>query len=211
MSTANTPPVEVFLVDDDTSVTDALKWLLESVKIASCSFDDANAFLSAVRTARGPVCAILDLRMPGMSGLELQQRMADEGLAVPLLFLSAHGDVPAAVSAMQLGATDFLQKPVNPQTFLHSVNRIARLAREHFEDLQRYKEVKQQLDRLSTRELEVLDGLLDGKTSKVLARDLGISPKTVDTHRMNVMRKLQISSHAELVKLVGRMQSGRGR
>jgi RNA polymerase sigma factor (sigma-70 family) len=196
-------PVQVFLVDDERAVTDGLMWLLESVKIPSRSFDDAEVFVRALREARGPVCAVLDLRMPGLSGLELQQRLVDEGLGVPLIFLSAHGDVPAAVNAMQLGAADFLQKPVNPQTFLHSINRIVRRAREDFECRQRTRDLQQQLARLSARELEVLDGLLEGKTSKEIGKDLGISPKTVDAHRTSVMRKLMTSSSGELVRRVG--------
>lgn len=201
-------PVQVFLVDDERDVTDALVWLLESVKIISRSFDNAEGFVQALREARGPVCAVLDLRMPGMSGLELQQRLIDEGLDVPLIFLSAHGDVPAAVNAMQQGAVDFLQKPFNPQAFLHSVNRIVRLARERFHSRQHDQTVQNLLDRLSGRELEVLDGLLEGKTSKTLARDLGISPKTVDVHRANVMRKLVVGSSTELVKRVGALRAG---
>ncbi len=198
-----TPAVQVFLLDDETAVTDALMWLLESVKIASRSFHQAEAFLQAVRETREPVCAVLDLRMPGVSGLELQQQLLDEGLDIPLIFLSAHGDVPAAVNAMQHGAVDFLQKPFNSQAFLHSINRIVRLARERFQSRQVDLGVRQLLERLSARELEVLDGLLEGKTSKQLARDLGISPKTIDVHRASVMRKLHVSSGAELVRLVG--------
>jgi FixJ family two-component response regulator len=201
------PPVQVFLVDDERAVTDGLRWLLESVRIPSRSFDRAESFVQALREVRGPVCAVLDLRMPGMSGLELQQLLLDEGLGVPLIFLTAHGDVPAAVNAMQQGAVDFLQKPFNPQAFLHSVNRIVRLARENFQNRQRDLGVQHQLDRLSPRELEVLDGLLEGKTSKTLARDLGISPKTVDVHRASVMRKLLVGSSAELLKRVGAVRS----
>ena len=199
---------QVFLVDDERDVTDALMWLLESVKIASRSFDNAERFLAALREVRGPVCAVLDLRMPGISGLELQQQLIDEGLDVPLIFLSAHGDVPAAVNAMQQGAVDFLQKPFNPQVFLHTVNRIVRLARERYHSRLHDQGIQTQLDRLSARELEVLDGLLEGKTSKTLARDLGISPKTVDVHRANVMRKLMVGSSTELVKRVGALRAG---
>jgi FixJ family two-component response regulator len=199
----NDMSVQVFLVDDERAVTDALMWLLESVKIPSRSFDDADSFVQALRDVQGPVCAVLDLRMPGVSGLELQQRLADDGIDVPLMFLSAHGDVPAAVNAMQQGAVDFLQKPVNSQSFLNSINRIVRMARERFENKQREEGVQQKLDRLSARELDVLSGLLDGKTSKLMARDLNISPKTVDVHRASVMRKLLVSNSAELIKMVG--------
>ncbi len=202
-----TPPVQVFLVDDERDVTDALMWLLESVKIASRSFDNAESFVQALRDARVPVCAVLDLRMPVVSGLELQQQLIDEGIDVPLIFLSAHGDVPAAVNAMQHGAIDFLQKPFNSQAFLHSINRLVKLAAAHYERKQQAQGVQQLLARLSRRELEVLDGLLAGQTSKHLAKTLGISPKTIDVHRASVMRKLLVSSSTELVKLVGPARS----
>lgn len=195
--------VQVFLLDDENAVTDGVMWLLESVRIPSRSFDHAERFKQALREAKTPVCAVLDLRMPGTSGLELQQQLIDEGLDVPLIFLSAHGDVPAAVLAMQQGAVDFLQKPFNSQAFLNSINRIVRLARERFVRRQVDQGVRCLLLRLSARELEVLDGLLEGKTSKHLARDLGISPKTIDVHRASVMRKLAVTSGAELVRLVG--------
>ena len=201
--TRDTPAVQVFLVDDERDVTDALMWLLESVKIVSRSFDNADSFMQALRDARGPVCAVLDLRMPVVSGLELQQQLIDEGIDVPLIFLSAHGDVPAAVNAMQQGAIDFLQKPFNSQAFLHSINRLVKLASAHYERKQQAQGVQQLLARLSRRELEVLDGLLAGQTSKQLAKTLSISPKTVDVHRASVMRKLLVGSGTELVKLVG--------
>jgi FixJ family two-component response regulator len=201
-----TPPPQVFLVDDERDVSDALMWLLESVKIPSRSFDNAEHFMQALREARGPVCAVLDLRMPVISGLELQQRLTEQGLAVPLIFLSAHGDVPAAVNAMQQGAVDFLQKPFNPQAFLHKINRLLRLAVEHYEGRRQQQDVQLLLARLSARELEVFGGLLEGKTSKALARDLGISSKTVDVHRASVMRKLLVGSPSELVKVFGQVR-----
>ena len=205
--TRDTPAVQVFLVDDERDVTDALMWLLESVKIVSRSFDNADSFVQALREARGPVCAVLDLRMPGISGLELQQQLIEEGLDVPLIFLSAHGDVPAAVNAMQHGAIDFLQKPFNSQAFLHSINRLVKLAAAHHERRQQFQDVQQLLARLSSRELNVLDGLLAGQTSKQIARDLGISPKTVDVHRASVMRKLLVNNGTELVRLLGTSRS----
>ena len=199
--------VQVFLVDDERDVTDALMWLLESVKISSRSFGNADSFVQALREARGPVCAVPDLRMPGISGLELQQQLIEEGLDVPLIFLSAHGDVPAAVNAMQHGAIDFLQKPFNSQAFLHSINRLVKLAAAHHERRQQFQDVQQLLARLSSRELNVLDGLLAGQTSKQIARDLGISPKTVDVHRASVMRKLLVNNGTELVRLLGTSRS----
>lgn len=203
MSELAAPPVRVFLVDDEPSVTDALTWLLESVRIESRAYASPARFLEDMRRVEGPACAVIDLRMPEMSGLELQRQLADAGCTLPLIFLTAHGDVPAAVNAMQAGAVDFVQKPFNPDRFLDSVRKAMRIAREqHAMQLQR-RTLQRQLDQLSARELDVLNGLLDGRTSKEIARSLSISPKTVDVHRANVMRKMDVATSAELVRTVG--------
>lgn len=202
MSEIASVPVLVFLVDDEPDVTNALAWLLESVKMPSRAFASASAFLQALRGHHGPACAVVDLRMPEMSGLELQAQLADEGHDLPLVFLSAHGDVPAAVNAMQAGAIDFVQKPFNPDRFLGSVRRAARLARERFAQRQATGELRQRLRTLSARETDVLRGLLDGRTSKEIAKTLDISPKTVDVHRANVMRKMDVAVSVELVRLL---------
>ncbi len=201
-------PVLVLLVDDEPDVTAALAWLLESVKLQSHTFGTAAAFLDALAHIRGPVCAVLDLRMPEMSGLELQRRLLDEGFDIPLMFLTAHGDVPAAVNAMQAGATSFLQKPFNPQDFLTGVNAIVRLARKRYARQQRERDLRGHLARLSARENEVLQGLLDNRTSKEIARTPGISPKTVDVHRANVIRKMGVANGAELVRVLGARRAG---
>jgi RNA polymerase sigma factor (sigma-70 family) len=192
------PPVLVFLVDDEVEVTDALKWLLDSVKISSTAFNSATPFLAAVRDYEGPACAVLDLRMPEISGLELQQLLLQQGHDLPLIFLSAHGDVPAAVNAIQNGALDFLQKPFNPQVFLNSVNRMLKLARERHETRHRRLKLDKQLEQLSAREAEVLNHLVKGNTSKEIAQVLDISPKTVDVHRANILHKMQVKTLTEL-------------
>lgn len=191
-------PVQVFLVDDETEVTAALKWLLDSVKISSTVFNSATPFLTAVRDYEGPACAVLDLRMPELSGLELQQILLQEGHDLPLIFLSAHGDVPAAVNAIQHGALDFLQKPFNPQAFLNSVNRMIKVARERHDARQRRHGLEKHLGQLSVREAEVLDYLVMGNTSKEIAQRLDISPKTVDVHRANILHKMQVKTLADL-------------
>lgn len=197
-------PVLVFLVDDERRVTDALGWLLDSVKIPSRAFDSASTFLAALDRIDGPACAVLDLRMPEMSGLELQQRLLEAGHDLPLIFLTAHGDVPAAVNAMQAGALDFVQKPFNPNDFLASVRRAIRQARNRYEERTANQALRRRLEQLSPREVDVLRGLLDGRTSKEIARELEISPKTVDVHRANVMRKMGAGTSTELVRMVGR-------
>ncbi len=204
MSEPSTPAVQVFLVDDEASVTEALGWLLDSVRISSRGFHSASEFLAALERFEGPACAVLDLHMPEMSGLELQQRLVDAGNPMPLVFLTAHGDVPAAVNAMQAGAIDFVQKPFDLNKFLASVRRAMRLARERHDERAAHRGIQRRLEVLSTRELDVLRGLLDGRTSKEIAKALAISPKTVDVHRANVMRKMDVSTSAQLVRLVGR-------
>lgn len=195
--------VEVLLVDDDKDVTDALAWLLDSVKIRSRAFSSASAFLEALGGLEGAACAVVDLRMPQMSGLELQNQMAKAGRDLPLIFLTAHGDISVVVNAMRAGAIDFIQKPFNPDKFLDSVQRAMRLAGErharHVADLG----IRRRVAQLSAREQEVLHSLLDGRTSKEIAAALAISPKTVDVHRANVMRKMGVASGVELVRLVG--------
>jgi len=197
------PSVLVLLVDDEPAVTDALAFLLASVRIPSRSFGSANEFLQALDGIDGPVCAVLDLRMPETSGLELQQKLLESGNDLPVMFLSAHGDVPAAVNAMQSGAIDFLQKPLNPHEFLTSVNRIVRLARERHDLREHERELQNEMSRLSSREIDVLEGLRLGRTSKEIGRALDISPKTVDVHRANILRKMNASSAAELLRRLG--------
>lgn len=195
-------PADIFLLDDEPQVTDGLVWLLESVKLKARVFHEPQRFIDAVRRHRGPLCAVLDLRMPRMSGLEVQQALVDSGHDIPLFFLTAHGDVPAAVNAMQGGAMTFLQKPFRTQEFLDAVNRLLEAAVLRFDRAARRREASQRLDKLSARELEVLERMLQGMTSKEIARALAISPKTVDVHRSNLMRKLDAESVSTLHKLV---------
>jgi FixJ family two-component response regulator len=193
--------VLVLLVDDEPAVTDALTWLLESVAVSSQSFTSATALLEALPGLEGPICAVVDLRMPEMSGLELQQRLNEMGCDLPIIFLTAHGDVPAAVRAMQGGAVDFVQKPFNPDAFLASVFRMVRVAKERFEQRRHRVIVAELVARLTPREREVLAGLLRVQTSKQIATKLGMSPKTVDVHRANLMKKLMVSNAAQLAEL----------
>ena len=194
-------PVTVFLVDDELDVSTALVWLLDSVKIHARAFQSGEEFLKALASHEGPCCAVLDLRMPETSGLELLQRMNELNHRLPVIFLSAHGDVPAAVNAMQLGAIDFLQKPFNSQTVLDSINRAIRLARAAREQLSRESDMQNLIARLSDREKDVLQALLRGQTSKEIAKTLGISPKTVDVHRANIMHKLKVTTYRDLLNI----------
>lgn len=191
--------VRIFLVDDEADVTRGLSWLLESVGLRAQAFGQAEAFLASLeREQAGPACVVLDLRMPGLSGLEVMERLARIRPDMPIVFLSAHGDVPSAVRAMKLGALDFLQKPFNPQQFLDCIQRARRRAVERHSEWLRQRDYDASLARLSTREREVLQHMIDGGSSKEIGRQLAISPKTVDVHRANILRKLEIGSAREL-------------
>ncbi|HKY90481.1 MAG TPA: response regulator, partial [Nevskiaceae bacterium] len=175
-----------------------LAWLLDSVAVPNRPFNDTQAFLAALDGFEDPACVVLDLRMPGASGIEVMERLQQRRPDLPIIFLSAHGDVPSAVRAMKLGAVDFLQKPFNPQQFLDCVNRATALARTRHAEWLKRQDYGNSVARLSPREREVLDRILEGASSKEIARSLDISPKTVDVHRANVLRKLNAVSAREL-------------
>lgn len=194
----NDGAARIFLVDDEPDITRGLSWLLESVDLPTEMFNDSRAFLARLKEYDGAACTILDLRMPGLSGLEVMEQAVARRPDIPIIFLSAHGDVPSAVRAMKLGAFDFLQKPFNPQQFLDCVNRALRLAQERHAEWLRQRNNSESVSRLSAREREVLQLMLEGRSSKEIGRELVISPKTVDVHRANVLRKLGMNTAREL-------------
>ena len=198
------PPVQVCLVDDEPDVTRGLCWLLESVHVPARAFVSAAEFLAALPALEGPVCVVLDLRMPGVSGLELMEKLVRLRPDVPVVFLSAHGDVPSAVRAMKLGAYDFLQKPFNPQAFLETINRCSELARQRHAEMLSEHGAASRLALLSPREKEIFTGLIAGESGKEIARRLEISPKTVEVHRANVLRKLEVATTRELEQRFGK-------
>lgn len=189
----------VFVVDDEVSIRNSLKWLLESVRIPVETFESAHAFIAAY-TGSMCGCVVLDIRMPGMSGLELMKRLRNLGMRTPIIFLSAHGDVPMAVQALKDGAFDFLEKPYNNQKFLDCVqsalehdalNRIHRTADNDFFD---------RLKNLTPREHEIVGQIVAGKSNKETAKLLGISHKTVEAHRSRLMTKMGVTSLVDLVR-----------
>lgn len=192
--------VTIYLVDDEPSVTDSLTWMLRSVGIEALTYNSPIEFLKDLQNDRGPCCMVLDLRMPGMSGLEVMENVTKRRPDVPITFLSAHGDIPTAVRSVKLGAHDFLQKPFEPQLFIDTVNHMTRLALHRFKEIELKKVREERLKCLSARETELLEYLLTGSTSKDIARLYNISPKTVDVHRANIMRKLNISTYSELIR-----------
>lgn len=195
-----TSSVSLFLVDDEPDVTRSLSWLLETVGQQATSYHDPEIFLKSYTAHYGPCCIILDLRMPGVSGLEVLEKQQELGRVDPVIFLTGHGDVPSAVRAMKLGAFDFLTKPFNPQEFLDCVNRaITYASKAHQKNIRKLEE-RAVIGKLSSRETDVFDQLIKGFSSKEIARDLNISPKTVDVHRANILKKIGISTVRELIQ-----------
>lgn len=192
----------VFVVDDDAPVRHALSMLLSSVGYRVETFGDADSFLEAYQTdGHGPACLILDVRMPGISGLELQDRMIARGVLLPIIFVSGHADVAMAVRAMRRGAFDFLEKPFNDQALLDRINEALRHARQLREQGTSKREIQTRFETLTQREREVMERVVRGDMNKVIAADLGVSERTVEIHRGHVMEKMHARSLAELVRM----------
>ncbi len=191
----------IFIVDDDMAVRDALKLLLRSVGQAVETYGSAQEFLDAYSEDR-PGCLVLDIRMPGMSGLELQQKLNERHSILPIIFITGHGDVPMAVEAMQAGAVDFIQKPFRDQDLIDRINQALERDNNNRAALGERNDIRKRLETLTPREREVLDLVVHGKANKVIAGDLKLSQRTVEIHRARVMEKMQASSLAHLVRMV---------
>ncbi len=197
----------VFVVDDDEAVRDSLGMLLRSVGLETELFGSANEFLDAFDSPR-PGCLVLDVRLPGMSGLDLQRELAARDSDLPIVFITGHGDVPMAVRAMQEGAEDFLEKPFKEQDLLDRVaGALARGARRRRE-FGEAAEIARRLATLTPREHEVLDLVVEGAANKVIASRLGASQRTIEVHRAAVMRKMRAKSLAHLVRMVLGLEAG---
>jgi FixJ family two-component response regulator len=194
-------PPQVFVVDDDEAVRSSLRMLIRSVGLQAQAFATAQEFLR-LYDPRQPGCLLLDVRMPGMSGLELQQELNRRGATIPVIFITGHGDVPMAVEAMQHGAFDFLQKPFRDQDLLDRVQRAMVQDAESRAGLAMRTEIKARMASLTPRESEVLRLVTSGKANKVVGAELGVSQRTVEIHRAHVMEKMQARSLAELVRMV---------
>jgi RNA polymerase sigma factor (sigma-70 family) len=204
MSTQDVPTV--FIVDDDIDVRESLQELLESVGLHSRSFGTAHEFLSSPRSD-GPSCLILDVRLPGISGLDLQRELKREKASIPIIFLTAHADVPMSVSAMKSGAVEFLTKPYRHQDLLDAVQRSLtrdRIVREKQRDT---AELRQRYNTLSVREREVMNLVVSGMLNKQIAAELGASEATVKMHRSQAMKKMQAKSLPELVRMADKLKS----
>lgn len=188
----------VFIVDDDAAVRDSMMELVESVGLHGESYACGQAFLDTFQPER-PGCLILDVRMAGMSGLELQEELAESGARIPVIIITGHGDVPMAVRALKLGAVDFIQKPYREQLLLDSINSALALDAAERQKRVGTHDIDQHLADLTPREREIFDPLLEGRTSKQIARELGVSPRTVEAHRRSLLRKLEVGSVKALI------------
>ena len=197
----------VFVVDDDPAMRDSLRWLIESTGVQVETFPDAQTFLARIRPEL-PGCLVLDVRMPGMSGLDLQAELHRRGIGLPTIVLTGHAEVPMAVRAVKAGAIDFIEKPFSDQLLLDRVGQGIEMDREARESRARRADVLRRLSLLTQREREVLDLVVGGRANKEIAATLGLSTKTVEVHRSHVMDKMRASSVAELVRLVLVAQSG---
>ncbi len=197
---ATTIKPTVYIVDDDPDMRDSLRWLLKTVGLRTTTFSSAAEFMRGF-TGEGPSCLVLDIRMPGTSGLDLFEKLTAEGVRIPVLFITAYADVPMAVRAMKSGAVEFLEKPFNGQVLLEKVQRAVqhdadRLSRESGLD-----EVRTKLEKLTGKEREVLGMIRDGRPNKEIAARLEVTPRAVELRRASLMRKLGVRSLPDLLRL----------
>ena len=193
-------PGIVYIVDDDEAVRDSISFLLDSVDISYVSFASADEFLQA-QTGDEHGCLVLDIRMPGMSGLELQQKLAELNRTIPIIFITGHGDIPMAVEAMRRGAVDFIRKPFRDQELLDRIGEALRLDEAQQSEVASLAQATARVASLTPREHEVFERVCAGQANKVMAIDMGISERTVEIHRGQVMQKMGVRSLAELVRI----------
>ncbi len=191
----------VFVIDDDDAVRSSLRLLLKSVGLPVQVYASALEFLPAYKPMQ-PGCLLLDIRMPGMSGLELQQTLSLQGATIPVVFITGHGDIPMAVEAMRHGAFDFLQKPFRDQDLIDRVQRALERDATTRSQLQQTELIHKRLESLTPRETEVLKLVTAGKPNKIMAATLGVSQRTVEIHRARVMEKMEAHSLAQLVRMM---------
>ena len=195
------PTPMIFVVDDDESIRRAMSRLIKTWGYGVTSFADAESFLEA-QCSEHAACAILDVHMPALNGLELQTEIAKRGRELPIVFLTGHGDIPKAVRAMKGGAVDFLQKPAPEADLRNAVERALDLSAAALREARELENAKNHLAKLTPRELDTLRGVISGAPNKVIAYRLDITERTVKAHRQQVMEKMRVRSVAELVRLV---------
>ncbi len=190
----------VFVVDDDEAIRKSLRRMMEAVGLRVETFEHAQAFLDGFDRSK-PGCLILDIKMPGMTGLDLQEKLAENGRNIPVIILSAHGDVETSVRAMKTGAVDFLRKPCRAKRLLERVRQAFAQDAEIRQERDERAQLRARLDALSPREREVMGHLVQGKSTKKIAFELGVARKTIDVHRGHIMTKLQADSVVDLVRM----------
>jgi two-component system response regulator FixJ len=197
----NDPPPAVFLVDDDSAVRRGIERLIESAGWPIACFASADEFLAGYDPAT-PGCLILDLMMPGMTGLELQEHLAEKSIPIPIVFITGHGDVPAAVDAIKAGAVDFLEKPFDDEALIRRVRQGIEFDLKQRRELGQWQHIEKAFLTLSPRELEVIQFVAKGETTRDIARLLFVGPRTVDLHRASIKRKLGARSLAHLMQMI---------
>jgi two-component system response regulator FixJ len=190
----------VHVIDDDEALRDSLTFLLRTARLDVQSYPSAAAFLEALPEANLS-CVITDVRMPGLSGIDLLRRLRERKISVPVIVITGHGDIPLAVEAMKIGAIDFLEKPFDDEVLIASVKAALRQKEGEAKRHGERAEIEGRLAALSNREREVLGGLVAGRANKQIAFDLGISPRTVEIYRANLMSKMQAGSLSDLVRM----------
>lgn len=203
MSTSSGPIV--YIVDDDDAVRDSLSLLLDTVSLPNINYPSATAFLASLQAqdiSQIMGCIVMDIRMPGISGMECQQKLSALQCNLPIIFITGHGDVPMAVEAMKRGAIEFIQKPFREQELLDCIQTALQMNQQSQQDLHYTSQIKARLQVLTKREEEVMRRVIAGQANKVIANELNLSQRTIEIHRANVMEKMQAKSLAELVTMV---------
>jgi len=198
------PTSTVFVIDDDASVRDALDSLIRSVGLSVQSFDSPAAFLRQKPSAT-PSCLVLDVRMPGLSGLDFHRELRQSGLELPTIFITGHGDIPMAVDAMKAGALEFLTKPFRDQDLLDAIQRGLALSRARCSEMEASKVLTERFEELSQRERQIMTFVVAGRLNKQIAAELNVSEITVKVHRGQLMRKMQARSLVDLVRIADRL------
>jgi FixJ family two-component response regulator len=202
------PPV-VYVIDDDASVRDGLEDLLRSVDLTVKAFGSTREFLLSVRPD-APACIVLDVRLPGTSGLEFQRSLMNSGIHLPIIFISGHGDIAMSVQAMKSGAVEFLTKPLHEQALLDAIQAAVEIDRAQRDDAKVVAELRQRFESLTSREREVLTLVIAGRMNKQIAGDLELSENTVKVHRSQITRKMRARSLVDLVRITDRLVLSRG-